>query len=51
MGENYVELMWRVVKHGHLLAAFLDLADAKEFAAKVMGEVWVATTRQIDESK
>lgn len=49
MGENYVELMWRVVKNGKLLAAFLDFADAKEYADKHGAEVWIASTRQVKE--
>lgn len=49
MDENYVNLMWRVVKNGKLLAAFLDFEPAKEYADKVGGEVWVASTRQVKE--
>lgn len=52
MGENYVELMWRVVvKRGNwppqLVAAFLDLETAESFAKQVGGSVWVARTEQV----
>ena len=47
MGDSYVELMWRVIKDRELKAAFDDLEEAREWAAKIGGEVVVITHKKV----
>lgn len=54
MGENYVELPWRVIAEGcdgfmRLKGAFEDLADAQNYAEQIGGKVIVVTHKEIAE--
>jgi hypothetical protein len=50
MGDSYVDLMWRVVQNRQLIAGFLNLADAEEFAKKIGGKVVVITHKEVEPS-
>lgn len=50
MGDSYVDLMWRVVYDRRLIAGFVNLEDAEEFAKKIGGQVVVITHKEVEPS-
>ncbi len=48
MGDNYVELIWRVIKGRELRGAFQDLDDAEKFAKLIDGRVIVLSHRFVE---